>query len=222
MKPILFNGEMVRAILDGRKTVTRRVVKPISKKSCGFSICSRNDGKGNFVFEDVYDTDENERMFDSPQSRIRVGDVLYVRETFAVGRVDCGEDDKPFISQCVGDNSQIPKEWALRNNIGIDEVIWKPSIFMPKEAARIFLKVTGVRVERLQDIDGEGCRKEGTRATLDGAFDSYPSMCGELERCAFEVIWNSTIKKIDLDEFGWDANPWVWVIEFERCEKEVE
>ena len=125
-----------------------------------------------------------------------------------LGRVDCGDDEKPFISQCIGENSQIPKEWAIRNNVGIEDVRWTPSIHMPKEAARIFLKVTSVKVERLQNMDEESGLKEG-----------IPKRGSRLPIFVFMELWDSTIKKSDLDEYGWDANPWVWVIEFERCEK---
>ena len=87
---------------------------------------------------------------------------------------------------------------------------------MPKEAARIFLKVADVRAERLQDIDIDGIRNEGL---LSAAVH-----CGDMEIALkeWEILWNSTIKKSDLDRYGWDANPWVWVIEFERCEKPPE
>ena len=88
---------------------------------------------------------------------------------------------------------------------------WKPSIHMPKEAARIWLKVTDVRVERLQEMDKTDALKEG----ID------PRLCLNLSHALtkFKKIWDSTIKKSDLDIYGWDADPWVWVIEFERCEK---
>lgn len=84
---------------------------------------------------------------------------------------------------------------------------WKPSIHMPKEAARIWLKVTDVRAERLQDIGIEGCEKEGVWCGNNG--DIF----------AFMKLWDSTIKKPDIDCYGWNANPWVWVIGFGRCEK---
>lgn len=84
---------------------------------------------------------------------------------------------------------------------------------MPKEAARIWLKVTDVRVERLQDITSEQISREGVEV-------EYPHVLnGEEKRYAFSTLWTSTIKKSDLDRYGWDASPWVWVIEFERCEK---
>ena len=87
---------------------------------------------------------------------------------------------------------------------------------MPKEAARIFLKVTDVHVERLHEIDIEGIRNEG--------LSSAAVHCGDMEIALkeWEILWNSTIKKSDLDRYGWDANPWVLVIKFERCEKPPE
>lgn len=91
---------------------------------------------------------------------------------------------------------------------------WHPSIHMPKEAARIWLKVTNVRVERLQDISGEDLIKEG--------IDFFQSNYVRVAFNEFKNIWNSTIKKSDIDRYGWDASPWVWVIEFERCEKTQE
>ena len=85
---------------------------------------------------------------------------------------------------------------------------------MPKEAARIWLKVTDVRVERLQEITPQGAWKEGARCSC---LHPVPDCAGN--KTAFVNIWNSTIKKADLDRYGWDANPYVWVISFERCEK---
>ena len=96
-------------------------------------------------------------------------------------------------------------------------MIYRPSIRMPKEAARIWLKVTNVRVERLQQITEVGIRKEGIEVDPKecvGKFDFISELF-----FLFQRLWDSTIKKSDLDRYGWDANPWVWVIEFERCEK---
>lgn len=83
---------------------------------------------------------------------------------------------------------------------------WHPSIHMPKEAARIFLRVTNVRVERLRDMTDDD-------AEAEGCFDYTSTALG------FPDVWDSTIKKSDLDCYGWNANPWVWGIEFERCDK---
>lgn len=95
---------------------------------------------------------------------------------------------------------------------------------MPKEAARIWLKVMNVRVERLQEITDEQAKREGIQ------YDECPTgftwkqetdmhNCYTTQIGAMQALWNSTIKKSDLDRYGWDASPWVWVIEFERCEK---
>ena len=131
------------------------------------------------------------------------GDILYVRETWCKGleryiyRADYSDTEKFY-----RDGKEI-------------EMKWHPSLHMPKDAARIFLRVTNVRVERLQDITVEDALAEG--------MDKYIRLNGELDEnsiiTSFIGIWNSTIKKSDLDRYGWNANPWVWVIEFERCEK---
>lgn len=206
IKPILFNGDMVRAILEGRKTVTRRCVKAKSKNACGFFVTTR---KSDGAFMGVYDYDENEMMYESPQTQpAYVGDIMYVRETWTDHYVP-DEDGKPELQYCYkADGVDIKGECLPGENNR-----WYPSIHMPKEAARIFLKVTAVRVERLQEIDAIGCLQEGIES-------EYPQVLnGEEKRYAFSQLWNSTIKKSDIDTYGWDANPWVWVIEFERCEK---
>lgn len=125
---------------------------------------------------------------------------MYIRETFAVGKIDYGEEPDgrsfPYISQCKGENDIIPKEWAIRNNIGIDEVKWKPSIHMPKEASRIFLKIIDIKVERIQDINANSLMKEGILSSED-----------------FKNTWNKIYKE---KGYCWDKNPYVWVIEFEK------
>lgn len=106
------------------------------------------------------------------------------------------------------------------NGLEHEHVPWKPSIHMPKEAARIWLKVTDVRIERLQDVTEDGAKAEGAidnRGFIHSPENEYDRIHTAREH--FIKIWNSTIKKFDIDRYGWDANPWVWVIEFERCEK---
>lgn len=255
MKPILFNTEMVKAILDGRKTTTRRVIKPqpyfIEKVADGVNPYWRVDDigtKGHYYGSGLFDPNQ------APEyAPFQKGDILYVRETFAVGEIACGEEPDgtaaEYISQRAGENDIIPKEYALRNKIGIDDVIWKPSIFMPKEAARLFLRVTGVKAERLQDITENGAKAEGMvytdfgmyqpswKASVDGGKTFYPAKeqhhfgwnsgsakgpgeCFPTSHGAFAHLWDSTVNKSDLDHYDWSANPWVWVISFERCEKE--
>ena len=208
--PILFNGDMVRAILDGRKTVTRRCVKFLNGKNPNWTGYVKD---GLMLYNGT-----NEPCIKLCQ--YHPGDIMYVRETWCKGKIDFGEEpdgrEVLYVSQCQAEEDYIHKEYVLRNGIGIDDVIWKPSIHMPKEAARIWLKVKDVRVERLQEITEDGIRREGVAVDSKdcaGKFD-YVSELFFL----FQKLWNSTIKKSDLDLYGWDASPWVWVIEFERCE----
>lgn len=202
MKPILFNTPMVQAILDGRKTVTRRVIdKDVSNQfdvDVDGTVCA-------YVDQETGDRHQPEDL-----CRYKTGDVLYVRETFFCEDCtpDCsGQTDKdecPF--NRVGDKCYGYKTQYI-DSTGV--IKWRPSIHMPREAARIFLKVNGVRVERLQDISPEEIIKEGF-GNYAGCFDS---------REPFINLWNSTIKPAEINQYGWDANPWVWVINFERITK---
>lgn len=206
--PILFNAEMVLAILGGRKTVTRRCVKARSKNACGFYVTFR---KSDNAFMGVYDYDENERQFDNPQEPpYQPGDILYVRETWAEIKNADGSHKK----YVYGASDTYPfgeKEYIVKFR-------WHPSIHMPKEAARIWLKVTDVKVERLQDIDDDGAKEEGANCR-NGKNVGWEEkiQCTAVER--FAEIWDKTIKKSDCPIYSWKANPWVWVIEFEKCER---
>lgn len=212
IKPILFNTEMVQAILDGRKSCTRRLVKP--------------EPQGYFEVSEeplyIYDTDGNQGKITPPY---QPGDILYVRETWHkyIKRVGKGESCR--FAEFYGYRA------SVANSEDADEP-WRPSIHMPKEAARIWLKVTDVRVERLQEMKPVDVIKEGAYPDCWDCLDTYEesgSQCcyGTEEQCSqcdgvmmeWEKLWNSTIKKTDIDRYGWDANPWVWVIEFELCEK---
>lgn len=206
IKPILFSTEMVRAILDGRKNCTRRLVKTRRKDACGFYVTRKKDGS----FAGIYEYDENEIMFDNPlEPPYQPGAILYVRETWQyLYELDGNEQ----IIEGTGKyyyaaTDTIPFDTYVDvSGVTHERVPWHPSIHMPKEAARIWLKVTDVRVERLQDMTDDD-------AEAEGCFDYTSTALG------FPDVWDSTIKKSDLDRYGWDVNPWVWVIEFERCDK---
>lgn len=200
IKPILFNTEMVRAILDGRKTCTRRICKDANEYTVP-DIDFYNADKRTYAVHNFADKEHTEQLSIAERTcPICPGDTLYVRETWSKGleryiyRADYSDTEKFY-----------------RNGKEI-EIKWKPSIHMPKEAARIWLKVTDVRVERLQEITEAGATKEGCVYDVEYAL-------GNTAKGHFIEIWNSTIKKSDIDRYGWDANPYVWVIEFERCEK---
>jgi uncharacterized Fe-S cluster protein YjdI len=193
IKPILFNSEMVRAILDGRKTCTRRICKDANECTVP-DMEFYNADRRTYAVHNFADKEHTEQLSTAERTcPICTGDILYVRETW----------------------KEAPKGYYYYEDWQKDDIAdvtkWKPSIHMPKEAARIWLKVTDVRVERLQEITEVQAQAEGCNSgLLTGACTA---------RGQFEDLWNSTIKKSDIDRYGWDANPWVWEIEFDRCEK---
>lgn len=204
MKPILFNTQMVQAILEGRKTVTRRCVKPRFEGRY-YPIW---DYPERLIFEkptDPYDwwqiwIDHKGSPYTCTKPPYFVGDILYVREAWAKvkgeSRYLYKADKVDFIYK------ELHSSWK-----------WKPSIHMPKEAARIFLRVTNVLVARIQDITTKDMQKEGLTSMAVFAGDK------EIARQEWALLWNSTIPGKDYNKYCFSANPWVWVIEFERTEK---
>ena len=223
MKPIFFNTEMVRAILDGRKTTTRRVLKPKYKDDeYGFEILT-NRHTGQLLR--VEKTDESGDTFDdmrviSPPHQ--PGDILYVRETWE--RLECCCCEGDFTGECFNTPDDKDGCYVYKASHEITgDARWCPSIHMPKEAARLFLRVTDVRIERLQNIDNEGARAEGCDGRCsephDGALSDWIQEYDfSVEK--FITTWDSTIKKSVLDRYGWNANPWVWVFELKKISKE--
>jgi hypothetical protein len=205
IKPILFNTEMVRAILDGRKSCTRRICKDANEYTVP-DMDFYNADRRTYAVHNYADREQTEKLSISERNcPICPGDILYVRETFIQIAAHT------FWYKADG------KSWMLK------DLRWKPSIHMPKEAARIWLKVTDVRVERLQEITEDGAKAEGAidnRGFIHSPENEYDRIHTAREN--FIEIWDSTIKKSDFDSYGWAANPWVWVIEFERCEKPQE
>ena len=221
IKPILFNKqistEMVRAILDGRKTCTRRICKDANECTVP-DMEFYNADKRTYAVHNFADKEQMEQLSIAERTcPICPGDILYVRETW----------------KKAPNGYYYYEDWQ-KDDIA-DVTKWKPSIHMPKEAARIWLKVTDVRVERLQDITEDGVWDEGfkfkppclTRVSADGHTCDLDGPCmSSIKYCDMTMgelfgreLWNSTIKKSDLGQHGWDANPYVWVISFERCEK---
>jgi hypothetical protein len=206
IKPILFNKqistEMVRAILDGRKTCTRRICKDANECTVP-DMDFYNADRRTYAVHNFVDKEHTEQLSTAERTcPICTGDILYVRETW----------------KKAPNGYYYYEDWQ-RNDIA-DITKWKPSIHMPKEAARIWLKVTDVKIERLQDVTEDGAKAEGAidnRGFIHSPENEYDRIHTAREH--FIRIWNSTIKKSNLNRYGWDASPWVWVIEFERCEK---
>lgn len=229
MKPVLFNTDMVRAILEDRKTATRRAIKPQPDKvhiyPLGFCVDGHKKDIGKFGFG----TREHGGNIFYVKPPCRIGDILYVRETW------CKHPklDKYYYRAdglCSGKST----EWGCPayNRMSYCDLCewmdgyirWHPSIHMPKEAARVFLKVTDVRVERLQDITETQAIQEGTPYELCGGWKptyNDPDSGGPDPDFinGFARLWDSTIKKADMDRYGWEADPWVWVTEFKRIDE---
>lgn len=198
-KPMLFSTDMVRALLNGRKMVTRRLVKPQPPKN--FPYCHL-EGNGLWYWTTRDGDDDMMDWWPSYERGVKPlyqpGDILYVRETWTtlVGSYIYKADQKT----------------GMRN-----PGKWRPSIHMPKEAARIFLRVTDVRVERLRDITEDQARAEGF---YKGWKLTEHSSVSSMATQAFMWSWDLLFKPADRILCGWLANPWVWVIEFKRISKE--
>lgn len=209
-KPILFNTEMVQAILQGRKTQTRRT-RNLNKV---------NQDPDNFTFES-FSVDYNYMSFNNLKTgfwqgitnAIGVpGDILWVRETFSTQ-----DFNRPYIYKANQFDKNDPFDYSI--------IKWKPSIHMPKEACRIFLEITEIRVERLQEISNKDCINEGIKRetfppTGEQCFYFYP--CKDLRddsyldcpKTSFYSLWKSIN-----GQKSWESNPWVWAISFERISK---
>jgi len=174
--PIIFSSEMVRAILDGRKTMTRRIVKKHPLIEAGFTIDFINDPG-------------NAGLCPYGQS----GDQLWVKEAW-----------KSSLSK---NGAEIfYKTYPVGQGGGFIPGPWKPSVFMPRWASRVTLEITDIRIERLQDISEDDAEAEGAHGYTNAASPIDFFIC----------LWNSLNKKCD---FGWETNPWVWVISFKRIEQ---
>ena len=218
---------MVRAILEGRKSCTRRIVKPqqligMLPDKCKNGAPEEFLKEKKLMFKPYCDMTDIELINTAYKAPYQPGDLLYVRETWmdyaglTMYKADC--------------------DIYRLDSLNFAGFGWKPSIHMPKEAARIWLKVTDVRVERLQDITEDQTEEEGflfTPPCLHMTGENYCDIDGpctsEIKYCDMgagelfgKVLWNSTIKKSDLDRYGWDANPYVFVIEFVKIDKPEE
>ncbi|MDH1104793.1 hypothetical protein N5C55_02735 [Pseudomonas otitidis] len=224
-RPILFAGPMVRAILNGEKTVTRRLMKPQPTPS--------NMGGHSWpcpIHQTMLHVEQELQngegiwggLADSACPHGAPGDRLWVRETFATLSAGQYEPVKPAYGY--GQEVRFAATDPLADcDVGVRGYPWRPSIHMPRWASRILLEITAVRVERLQDISDEQARAEGLRwhslYKQWGGVESHPASRPECPQwrwyedpiTAFRQLWES------INGAGsWDANPWVWVVEFKR------
>ena len=250
--PILFNGDMVRAILDGRKTVTRRAVRyrysntemKMSTNKYGTRLIEiQKDIEGETHGKNPDGgTWHKLRPYIEKNPPYKKGDILYVREKWTKlyyvdpdGYTHYDQEMYFYAADGVPDIALLDPDGFVEDD---QRIRWHPSIHMPKQAARIWLKVTEVRVERLHKIGADDYKAEGILPVRpeglkgsdcdcawkqDGCKDrpcnnreAYNDMCYQH---VFINLWDSTIKPADQGLYGWQANPWVWVIEFERCGK---
>jgi hypothetical protein len=233
-RPILFSGPMVRAILEGRKTMTRRILKPQPDMAMDGEICP--DGSGGYSWEPVWPQGHKKAgkivcSLSCPYGG--PGDRLWVRESWALTHPSFD-----YETQCVDEfipfEGKIPKEmpdsyWKVVYGANFNEMQvhkddrfiknWKPSIHMPRWASRLTLEIVDVRPERLQEITEEDVVKEGIQKPYCSVSSKnlyqiwVNGKCIENEKAAFvyQSLWNSIN-----GPGSWEANPWIWTIEFKR------
>lgn len=218
IKPEFFNYDMTRAILEGRKTATRRLVKQKGYKIQGLFSSAPLKEYG-YVFSALnLRTEKEERITLYP--RHLPGDIIYVRENFSFASKlsDICDNDGPIY---MSDFS--PSDLAELKDKNFK---WKPSIHMPKECARLFLCVKTVSAERLRDITEEGAASEGISAYDLGnlvtgyASSLFSNVFYDTATDAFASLWNSMIEPTSYPVYGWLANPMVWAYEFEVISRE--
>lgn len=212
-RPILFSGEMVRALLEGRKTQTRRIIK--------------DDLWVNLFYGEL--TDDGMPWVENPNTGYRgpircpygqPDDLLWVRETFGIG-YDDGDDGYSAIPWTGSDPKRDGKVFyraSFNENPEEGRLPWKPSIHMPRWASRLTLRITDVRVERVQDISRDDAVAEGCVSPLKGTeLEGVPGDYVADERTSFAQLWS----RINGRE-SWQANPWVWVVQFEVIHANVD
>lgn len=204
---MIFNTEMAKALLDGRKMVTRRPIKmPMIDRDIGCDLSPRE------VSAEI----NNGLFLNSPYC---IGDLIWVRETFCIGSIGTYDSGHPASDYDYVDDVTInhggyaiSKAFCEMKRIDTEEIKWTPSIHMPRWASRLTLRVTDVRIEQIQDITEEQAKADGVFCSNVDEFHNAasPSYCR-----AFKNIWNSIYS-------NWDENPYVWVIEFEVIHKNVD
>lgn len=233
-RPIIFNSSMVKAILEGRKTQTRLVMRRQPDAVERFKHAEETtDTDSQYAILRCYNNPKGFKRCNSgwfanatyktPFTEFNVGDQFWVRETFCYGRIDEWDAEHPddrrlYVDQdnaFIKHQQPIPKQWCLENNVDIEDVVWKPSIHMPRIASRILLEITKIRIERLNQISSQDAVQEGLlKLPASGRYvvnqgDQYFGAASSNPCEVFKWLWESI--------YGpnlWEMNPWVWVIEF--------
>lgn len=229
-RPILFKGQMVRAILDGRKTQTRRVVKPqpsdefspSSRLVVGYNPTKVDRHGEEYPGESVYGVADDSEGYICPYGV--PGDRLWVRETWGELAHINGQDPSKhgFVHVCGPDERCIIyREEAIRHGFEWDDDTdsrWRPSIHMPRLASRLTLEVVAVRVERLNEITCGDCYAEGFPFPSIEDTAPHHKMARVSQSCDwYRDLWDS----INAAKHPWASNPWVWVVEFRRLEAPI-
>lgn len=226
---MLYNSVMVRALLANEKGVTRRICKDANELTEPLREYINNETR-TYAIQSFNDKEHTSSASIAERTMpICVGDIIYVRETWHVSdpHGDYSHDTRTATYRYKADNTEVilPLNHKTEKFLG---KTWNPSLFMPKEAARIFLKVNEVRIEKLQDITEEQAKLEGINEAWamswwkptysDPDSGGYP----KYRETFAKDLWDSTVKKEDLNLYGWNANPYVWVYEFEKCKKPLD
>jgi len=238
---ILMGTDMVKAVLEGRKTQTRRPMKPQPYQPRKDFYRIRYYERGDIALDTIFDPVEQSKLtYGSWAAGAgcpfgQVGDRLYVRETWAevydinnngypnIPHLPTTEEEDAYTLSYIVYKASIGNwHWLDEDGFETDKTNWKPSIHMPKKYARIWLEITDIRVERVQDISeddaiDEGCSLYGPFNEYKGASKNKPNDCMKLNafstaKRAFQDIWESC-------GYRWDGSPWVWVIEFKVIDK---
>ncbi|OOM73963.1 hypothetical protein CLPUN_42010 [Clostridium puniceum] len=218
-KPILFNTEMVKAIIEDRKTCTRRIIKKKYENANVDWFENKYGKRLVYVQNDIPASIKNPNgttthkliAMEEIKKPYKVGDILYVRETYADHWLPDGYCKDRYVYKVDG-----PPQFGYWGNEDRGKFnVWIPSIHMPKDAARIFLKVVSIKAERIQDITEEDAMKEGAGKAYYSSIYSSKAKHGEKEDNyidGFHELWNECYRWPKT----WEGNPWVWVIEFEK------
>jgi len=218
-RPIIFSAKSVRAILDGRKTQTRRVIKP--QPPVIWDICKPIVHKDGHIISWCFMNSKDPDYHGYPKKpKYKVGDLLWVRETFRYGRfaLGCGgyAYGVEYKTGGIKFTKKARKYAKQRQNKDKNKqhARWRSPIFMPKWAARIWLEITNIRVERVQDISEEEVQKEGWPRDQE----MMPLINTDYKaKRWFQALWDSLNAERG---FGWYKNPRVWVIEFKRIQND--